>query len=134
MSELIDRQAFIEQERKVYCENCDRRQGMKNGKLTFCYEIGDAPCRACWGEDILTDLEDFPAAPRWHRVEDGLPVKGEIVIVSDGKHTWDIGQYHCLFSSDDRTKWWWKGHTIKTVKWWMRKKDALPEPPKEDKR
>lgn len=72
------------------------------------------------------------AAPRWHRVEEELPVKGEVVIVSDGKRTWDIGQYHCLVSSDDRTKWWWKGHTIKTVKWWMRKKDALPEPPKED--
>ena len=79
MSELIDREAFIEQERKVYCENCDRRQGMKNGKLTFCYEIGDAPCRACWGEDILTDLEDFPAAPRWHRVEEELPPDGVTV-------------------------------------------------------
>ena len=84
MSDLIDREAFIEQERKVYCENCDRRQGMKNGKLTFCYEIGDAPCRACWGEDILTDLEDFPAAPRWVRCEDALPEIGQRVIVYDG--------------------------------------------------
>ena len=75
MSELIDRQAFIEQERKLYCEDCDRRQGMKNGKLTFCYEIGDAPCRACWCDDVLTDLEDFPAAPRWVRCEEGLPEK-----------------------------------------------------------
>lgn len=82
--------------------------------------------------DMVYEIDHIPTASPWRRVEDGLPVKGEIVIVSDGKRTWDVGQYHCLFSSDDRTKWWWKGHTIKTVKWWMRKKDALPEPPKED--
>lgn len=58
--ELIDRQAFIERERKLYCEDCDRRKGMKNGKLTICYEIGDAPCRSCWLDDALTDLEDAP--------------------------------------------------------------------------
>lgn len=75
-------------------------------------------------------IEKVPSSPRWVRCEEELPKKGEIVIVSDGKRTWDVGQYRCLLS-DDRTKWWWKGHTIKTVKWWMRKKDALPEPPKE---
>lgn len=85
-----------------------------------------------WGVLAAIDKQPtVPAAPRWVRCEDELPIKGEIVIVSDGKHTWDIGQYRCLAFSDDRTKWWWKGHTIKTVKWWMRKKDAIPEPPKE---
>lgn len=131
MSELIDREAFLKQERKWYCDECDRRKGVKNGRKCFVYEIGEAPCRACELDDVLDDLEVFEsAATRWVRCEDELPVKGEIVIVSDGKHTWDVGQYHCLVS-DDRTRWWWKGHTIKTVKWWMRKKDALPEPPKE---
>ena len=61
MSELIDRLAFIERERKLYCDDCDRRKGMKNGKLTVCYEIGDAPCRSCWLDDALTDLDDAPA-------------------------------------------------------------------------
>ena len=84
------------------------------------------------GQDLLGRINALPTASPWHRVEDELPVKGEIVIVSDGKRTWDVGQYHCLVSSDDRTKWWWKGHTIQSVKWWMRTKDALPEPPKED--
>lgn len=80
MSELIDRQAFIENERKLYCEDCDRRKGTKNGKPNvICYEIGEAPCRACWLDDALTDLEDFPAASPWHRVEDGLPEMSEIV-------------------------------------------------------
>ena len=67
--ELIDRQAFIERERKLYCEDCDRRKGMKNGKLTVCYEIGEAPCRSCWLDDALTDLEDAPtidAVPMRH--------------------------------------------------------------------
>ena len=76
MSDLIDRQAFIERERKLYCKDCDRRQGMKNGKLTFCYEIGDAPCRSCWLDDVLTDLENAPTIDavevvhgEWIRVE-----------------------------------------------------------------
>ena len=135
MSELIDREDFIEQERKVYCENCDRRQGMKNGKLTFCYEIGDAPCRACWGEDILTDLEDFPAAPRWHRVEEELPSM-------DG-YDWVLGivtgeagymRFHkavMMVSFDPQYKEWFIDEYTDakiTVSHWM----ELPEPPKED--
>lgn len=71
MSELIDRQAFIEQERKLYCEDCDRRKGTKNGKPNvICYEIGEAPCRACWLDDALGDLEDFPTASLWRMVEE----------------------------------------------------------------
>ncbi len=81
MSELIDRRAFIEHERKLYCEDCDRRQGMKKGKLTFCYEIGDAPCRACWLDDVLTDLEDAPTI-------DAVPV------VRCGECKWFIGIGH----------------------------------------
>lgn len=74
MSDLIDREAFIEHERKLYCENCDRRRGMRNGKLGgFVYEIGEAPCRACSIHDTLTDLEDFPAALRWVKVEENPP-------------------------------------------------------------
>lgn len=113
MSELIDRQALLDE-----CLNH--------------YEVGNIE-QNCTMDWICKTVRNFPAASPWHRVEEELPVKGEIVIVSDGKRTWDVGQYRCLaFSDGDRTKWWWKGHTIKTVKWWMRKKDALPEPPKED--
>ena len=32
---------------------------MKNGKMQFVYEIGDAPCRACAIDDVLCDLEDY---------------------------------------------------------------------------
>jgi NADH pyrophosphatase NudC (nudix superfamily) len=62
MTEYIDRDAFIAEKRMHYCAACKRRQGMKNGKIQFCYEIGDAPCRACDVADMLDYIEDFPAA------------------------------------------------------------------------
>lgn len=62
MAEYIDRQAFLEEQRHLYCENCAKRKGMKRGKMQFVYEIGDAPCRSCGYGDVLDDLEDFPAA------------------------------------------------------------------------
>lgn len=58
--DLIDRDAFLAEQRHVYCENCARRKGMKNGKMKFVYDIGDAPCRACGYGDVLDDLEDAP--------------------------------------------------------------------------
>ena len=82
------------------------------------------------------------AASPWHRVEDNgphwvsvfddLPRHNAVVVVSDGKRSWDVGQYHFLFKADDRTIWWWKKHTTRKVLWWMYKEDAIPEPPKED--
>lgn len=62
MAEYIEREAFVEQKRKQYCEECYRRKGMKNGKYKTLYEIGEAPCRACEIDDMLNDVEDFPAA------------------------------------------------------------------------
>ena len=84
MSDLIDREAFLKQERKYYCEDCDRRKGMKNGKLTLCYEIGEAPCRACWCDDVLTDLEDFPADTRWVRCEEKPKDRQECFVAYKG--------------------------------------------------
>ena len=59
MHEYIDRDAFLTQERAWYCNNCDRR---KNSKGKTVYEIGEAPCRACYVENILDDVENCPAA------------------------------------------------------------------------
>ena len=53
---LIDADATIKYLREFRCKDCDRRKGMKNGKIRFCYEIGDAPCRAC---DIGDTIEYF---------------------------------------------------------------------------
>ena len=60
--EYISREAFLAEQRHLYCENCARRKGMKNGKMKFVYEIGDAPCRACGIGDVLDDVESFHAA------------------------------------------------------------------------
>ena len=78
MAEYIDREAFIADKKAQYCDNCDRRKGMKNGKMRFVYEIGDAPCRACAVDDMMGDIEDYPAADvvevrhgRWILKDDG---------------------------------------------------------------
>ena len=57
---LIDADAFIAEQQHLYCENCAKRKGMKNGKMKFVYDIGDAPCRACEIMDVLDSLEDAP--------------------------------------------------------------------------
>lgn len=59
MAKYIDRDAFLTQERAWYCKNCIRRTN-SNGKIV--YEIGETPCRACYIEDILDDVENCPAA------------------------------------------------------------------------
>ena len=59
MSDYISREAFLAEQRHLYCENCARR---KNGKGKFVYDIGDAPCRACDICDVLDAVEDAPAA------------------------------------------------------------------------
>lgn len=68
---LIDADATIKYLREFRCKDCDRRKGMKNGKIRFCYEIGDAPCRACdigdtidyfFDEDISPTIDAVPVA------------------------------------------------------------------------
>jgi len=59
MAEYINRDAFLEQQRAWYCKDCSRR---KNTKGKTVYEIGEAPCRACYVGDILDDVENCPAA------------------------------------------------------------------------
>ena len=58
----ISVEAFTASVRERYCKNCDRRKGMKNGKLKTVYAIGDAPCRSCGIDDMLDDIDDYPPA------------------------------------------------------------------------
>ena len=68
----------------------------------------------------------------WISVFDRLPKRNEKVCVTDGKHTWDVGAFQgIVFPDGNLTKWNWKHNTIKTVLFWMPKKGALPETPKE---
>ena len=57
---LIDADALLDEVMDRYCEKCDKRKGIKNGKFRIIYEIGDAPCRACEIDDMKMELEDAP--------------------------------------------------------------------------
>lgn len=58
-TEYISKDAFVEQQRKQYCENFKRRKGIKNGKEQYIYAIGETPCRACDIEDMIDAVWDF---------------------------------------------------------------------------
>jgi len=60
---LIDADATIKYLQEFRCKDCDRRKGMKNGKIRFCYEIGDAPCRACDIGDTIDYFLDEDISP-----------------------------------------------------------------------
>lgn len=62
MSRYIDVDKFIEDKRNAYCKDCDMRKGVKNGVVTICYDIGDAPCRICGINDMLDELDDYTTA------------------------------------------------------------------------
>lgn len=74
------------------------------------------------------DIARFPTIGGWISVNKRLPKKNQIVIVSDGEHTWDVGMYKSLCGKP--SNWNWKKNTVKTVLWWMPKDGALPEPPR----
>lgn len=57
---LIDADALIDEAIERYCENCDKRKGIKNGKWKIVYQIGGAPCRACEVDDMKCEIEDAP--------------------------------------------------------------------------
>lgn len=80
-------------------------------------------------EDLEAIIKDKEKSP-WISVEEMLPIIGEKVVVSDGVHTWDYGQYKGFF--EDKHTWKWKNMKLRTVHWWMPKKHALPEPPEEE--
>lgn len=65
MSEYIDRDRFVMETQRRICANCDKRKGIKNGKYRVIYDIGDAPCRACGVDDMISEVEDFPEADVW---------------------------------------------------------------------
>ena len=106
MSEYISREAFLEKERRLYCQDCSRRKN-SNGKLV--YEIGDAPCRACGIGDVLDDFDDFPTA---------IPPHGRLIDVDALMQEFDKAQrtmqqhgqeYSCSFMSSSQeisTEWY----------------------------
>lgn len=88
-------------------------------------------------KDSLTYIQRLEAqVPKWISVEERLPKRNACVVVTDGKHTWDYGQFNGLafcFNNENPNprKWNWKKHAVRHVEWWMPKETALPESPKE---
>lgn len=157
--DYISREAFLAEKRHLYCENCARRKGMKNGKMKFIYEIGDAPCRACDIGDVLDDVEDFPAAdaieellqktqqlPRWIPVAERLPKKTGVYLAW---MKWDLTEpeeepsaYPIEYDAEEEAFGWWKSYyDAETLGWagedFIRYEGIthwmpLPQPPKEE--
>ena len=71
MMRTIDADAVVKYLHEFRCADCDRRKGLKNGKVRFCYEIGDAPCRACDIGDTIEYFLDDEIAP----TIDAIPVE-----------------------------------------------------------
>ena len=118
---LIDADATIKYLREFRCKDCDRRKGMKNGKIRFCYEIGDAPCRACDIGDTIDYFLDEDISP----TVDAVPVVRckdcelkEVCITSRGDE-WYCGDARqkiewgkvkgvpAEYEGDARSLWWY---------------------------
>ena len=99
---LIDADATINYLREYRCKDCDRRKGMKNGKIRFCYEIGEAPCRACDIGDTIDYFLDEDISPTIDAVQ--------VVRCKDCKHWAEYSQLEgtgfCPYH-DGNTKYDW---------------------------
>ena len=97
------------------------------------YQPTTGLCLRTLFKDALAYIKQLEAAqPRWISVEERLPNRKEKVVVIDGKHTWDYGEFSGLgFSDGNPHKWNWKKNTIRNVEWWMPKETALPDALKE---
>lgn len=85
----IDADAFADTLYERYCEDCDKRKGMKNGKMRTIYAVGDAPCRACGIDDIICELDEAPSAD-----------VVEVVRCKDCKYYEDVTPYGCCGAWD----------------------------------
>ena len=57
---MIDADALIDEVMERYCEDCNKRKGLKNGKWRVVYSVGDAPCRACGIDDMMDEMDSAP--------------------------------------------------------------------------
>ena len=94
-----------------------------------CPHEHDLGCRTTTMHEAADAIEELSKS-KWIPVTERLPEEGQVVCVSDGKSTWDYGTFRGVFKANGQ--WHWKKRTLKTVKWWMPKSSALPEPPKEE--
>ena len=60
MRRLIDANALMDKLLGQYCKNCEKRKGIKRGKLKVIYGIGDICCRSCAVDDMTDELAEAP--------------------------------------------------------------------------
>lgn len=99
MAEYIDRDALIKHYRELLCNDCDKRKGMKNGKLKFVYKVGEAPCRSCWVEDMIECVDDAPAADV-RPVVHGKWIKTKMF---NDEYSWVCSVCACAWNLDEGT-------------------------------
>ena len=97
----------------------------------------EAECSPKVAAYLIDAVATIPAADvrpvKWIPVTERLPEMNQIVVVVQRGKTWDYGQFRGLdYLGGNIHKWIWKNNTTKTVDYWMPKKSALPEPPKEE--
>ena len=129
MSRMIDADALIDNIKTFSCIDCERRKGMKNGKLKFLYEIGDVPCRACDVADMIDTIDEAQTVGGWISVKDRLPEDAGIYIICD--HYGNVMSRHFCKKSDKFAGYWHANGSkfYGNPTHWM----PLPEPPKEEK-
>ena len=77
-------------------------------------------------EEIVRRIkEEYDIMGGWIPCSEGLPKKGEVVLITNGKGNVRCGQYRSEHDVRGGTHyWWWKGKTVETVIAWM----PLPKP------
>ena len=81
-------------------------------------------------EEIVRRIkEEYDIMGGWIPCSEGLPKKGEVVLITNGKGNVRCGQYRSEHDVRGGTHyWWWKGKTVETVIAWM----PLPKPYREE--
>ena len=120
----IDADTLINEIKKNRCADCDRRKGIKQGKMTFVYDFGEAPCRACDVGDTIDIFDEAPTVGGWISVKDRLPEKDEDVIIY-GKYIGASGTAYPEMLISDIDEFVCSGYV--PIAWMPR-----PEPPEEE--
>lgn len=83
--ELLDVKAFSKEMKKRYCTNCDSYNGVR--------------CRACWVDDMISDVEDFP------KVDAELVVRCKDCMFYDNRENIGWCILHSHYTSELKDDW-----------------------------